>query len=103
MLIAIASTDGETVNEHFGKAERFLIFDITESQQSLIATRDCETLSTDDKSHPFDPERMGSVLETIKDCQQVYCTKIGARPQQELEKAGITPIIYSGRISSIPV
>ena len=26
--IAVVSTDGKTVNDHFGKAERFLIYDV---------------------------------------------------------------------------
>jgi len=35
MLIAVASTDGEMVNEHFGRASRFWIFDISKSQLIL--------------------------------------------------------------------
>jgi len=103
MLVAIASTDGETVNEHFGRAERFWIFEVTDSQQSLIVVRNCQPLSTGDTSHPFDPAKMATVLETIKDCERVYCTKIGDRPRRELENAGISPVIYNGAIPAIPV
>lgn len=103
MLIAVASTDGEMVNEHFGRATRFWIFDVAESKHSLIVVRNVEPLSTGDKKHPFDPERMGSLYDALKDCKRVYCTKIGERPRQELEKAGITTVIYSDAISSIPI
>ncbi|MGW8161129.1 MAG: NifB/NifX family molybdenum-iron cluster-binding protein [Desulfobulbales bacterium] len=65
--------------------------------------RNVQPLSTGDQNHPFDPERMAAVASVIKDCQRVYCTKIGDRPRQELEKLGITPIIYNDRISSIKV
>lgn len=103
MLIAVASTDGEMVNEHFGRATRFWIFDISKSQPTLIMVRNVEPLSTGDKSHSFDPERMAKTREAIKDCKRVYCTKIGDRPRLELEKTGITPFVYSDAISSIMV
>lgn len=103
MLIAVASSDGEMVNEHFGKAERFWIFDVEESKQTLIMVRNVEPLSTGEKNHPFNPERLGAICDVIKDCERVYCTKIGERPQQELEKAGIVPVIYKDSISSISI
>ena len=101
MLIAIASTDGETVNEHFGRATRFWIYDISGPEKSLIITRNVEPLSTGDKNHPFDQERLDKVTEAIKDCAKVYCTKIGDRPREELEKHGILTVIYDGAINSI--
>ncbi|MCL7489153.1 MAG: hypothetical protein M8357_13380 [Desulfobulbaceae bacterium] len=103
MLIAVASTDGEMVNEHFGRASRFWIFDISRSGRKLIMVRNVEPLSTGDKSHPFDPEKMARVGETIKDCERVYCTKIGERPKLELEKLGIETILYHDAIGSITV
>jgi len=103
MLIAIASTNGETVDEHFGKATRFWIFDVTGSQHSLIIVRNVQPLSTGDKDHPFDPERMGEITSALHDCDRVYCTKIGDRPRQELEKLGITPVIYNDAISAITI
>jgi len=101
MLIAIASTDGENVNEHFGRADRFLIYDVTPGNRILITVRDVEPLSTGDKNHPFDPERMANVAGAVKDCRMVYCVKIGDRPRQELEQLGITTIIGGRTIESI--
>lgn len=101
MRIAVVSTDGEMVNEHFGRATRFWIYDVAGPTRTLVMVRNIEPLSTGDKNHPFDAERMDSVADAIKDCQQVYCTKIGDRPREELEKRGITTIIYSDAISSI--
>lgn len=101
MLIAIASTDGETINEHFGRTNRFLIYDVSPGNQTLMTVRDVEPLSTGDKNHPFDQERLAGVTEAVKDCKLLYCTKIGDRPRQELEKLGITAIIGSRPISEI--
>ena len=103
MLVAIASTDGEMVDEHFGRATRFWVFDISGTECSLIMVRNVEPLSTGDRNHPFDPERMEEVMSAIKDCKRVYCTKIGDRPRKELEKLGIATIISNDAISSITI
>lgn len=101
MLIAIASTDGESVNEHFGRADRFLIYEVTSGTKSLITARNVKPFSTGDKSHPFDPERMAETAAAVRDCKILYCAKIGDRPREELEKLGITVIIGSGAISEL--
>jgi len=101
MLIAIASTDGENVNEHFGRAERFLIYDVSQDTQTQLLVRNVEPLSTGDKNHPFDADRMEAVTGAVKDCKLLYCAKIGDRPRQELEKFGITVIVGPRPISSI--
>lgn len=89
MLVAIASTDGVTVNEHFGRAGRFLIYDVSPGRRTLIAIREVEPLSTGDKDHQFDPQRMAGVIGTVEDCRRVCCAQIGIRPRRELEKSGI--------------
>ena len=101
MLVAIASTDGEIVNEHFGRAERFLIFDITDDKKTPLMVREVTPLSTGDKGHPFNSERMAGILESVKDCTQVYCTKIGERPQKELAQMGIETIVGKKLIAEI--
>lgn len=101
MLIAIASTDGETVNEHFGRANRFLIYDVSQGNQTLITVREVEPLSTGNKNHPFDQERLAGVSRAVQDCKLLYCTKIGDRPRQELEKIGVTAVIGFRPITEI--
>ena len=39
LRVAVASSDGKTVNEHFGQASRFLIFDIKYDLIELIEER----------------------------------------------------------------
>ena len=103
MLIAVASTNGEMVNEYFGRATRFWVFDVLESKQSLIMVRNVEPLSTGDKNHSFDFDKMAEVSWAIKDCERVYCIRIGERARLELEKLGIESIVYNDAISSITV
>lgn len=101
MQIAIASTDGETVNQHFGKADRFFIYDLAEKRLALLTVRSVTPLSTGDPNHAFDPERMAATVAAIKDCERVYCARIGERPQEELEKAGIAAVVGTGPIADI--
>jgi predicted Fe-Mo cluster-binding NifX family protein len=101
MQIAIVSTDGVNVNDHFGKAEGFLIYEAGPQGLAPIAERQVSRLSTGDQSHQFDAARFAAVAEALAGCQRVYCTRIGDRPRQELEKLGITAVIHEGAIAAI--
>ena len=101
MQIAIVSTDGKNVNDHFGKAERFLIYEITDSHMTKLAERKVAPFSSGDSSHRFNSARFEPVAEALAGCAEVYITKIGEKPRRELEKRGITPVIYEGAIDAI--
>jgi predicted Fe-Mo cluster-binding NifX family protein len=101
MQIGIVSTDGKNVNDHFGKAERFLIYEAGTAGVTKVTERKISRLSTGDKSHQFDAARFDLVAQALEGCKKVYCTRIGDRPRQELEKRGIMPVIYEGTIAGI--
>lgn len=101
MQVAIVSTDGVNVNDHFGKATRFLIYEIGPDGQSLLTVRNIETLSIGDRSHSFDQDRFKAVADALEGCKRVYCTKIGDRPADELKQLMVEPVIYQGLIANI--
>lgn len=103
MKIAIVSTDGTNVNEHFGKAEKFLVYDASDSGLKLIEERPSTPLSVGDPDHPFDSDRFGAIVDVIKDCKSVYITQIGETPATKLKEQGIEPKIFKGPINNIPV
>jgi predicted Fe-Mo cluster-binding NifX family protein len=98
--IAAVSTDGRHVDEHFGKADRFLIFDL-DDQMTLVAERPTAALSVGDPDHGFDPDKFGRIAELLTDCSKVYVTKIGTVPADKLKALGIEPVIYRGAIADI--
>lgn len=98
--VAVVSTDGIHVDEHFGKAQRFLIYDINDPA-TLVEERPTETLSVGDPNHPFDADRFNRIAALLKDCAKVYSTQIGERPAKELTALGIEPVVYSGTIADI--
>jgi predicted Fe-Mo cluster-binding NifX family protein len=98
--IAVVSTDGLNVDEHFGKADRFLIYDLKDPIE-LNEVRPTETLSVGDPDHGFDPDKFGRITALLKDCSKVYVTRIGEVPAQKLRDMGIEPVIYQGAIADI--
>ncbi|MEA3548304.1 MAG: NifB/NifX family molybdenum-iron cluster-binding protein [Thermodesulfobacteriota bacterium] len=101
MQIAIVSTDGKNVNEHFGRAESFLIYEMGEDGLTMIGETKTAPLSVGDQSHQFNQEHFDLVVNALGKCSRVYCTRIGDRPRQELEKLGIMPVIYAGVIEGV--
>jgi predicted Fe-Mo cluster-binding NifX family protein len=100
LRIAAVSTDGIHVDEHFGKAEKFSIYDVGE-QISWVEDRSTETLSVGDPDHPFDAEKFGRIASLLKDCTQVYVTQIGEVPAAKLKALGIQPVVFKGSIAEI--
>jgi predicted Fe-Mo cluster-binding NifX family protein len=98
--IAVVSTDGVTVNEHFGKADHFLIYDL-DDQMALVEKRSTETLSVGDPGHLFDADKFARISALLEDCSQVYVTNIGDTPAAKLKVLGVEPVIYAGAIADI--
>jgi len=103
MQVAIASTDGSNVDEHFGKADRFLIYEINGSNQSLVGIKVVTPYSDGNKGHDFNRSRFNSVASLLRGCEQLYCTRIGNEPADELKKLGIEPVLYEGPIENITI
>jgi len=101
MKIAVASTDGKKVDEHFGKAERFLVYELTEEGPRFVAERKVEAYSTGDRDHGFESDRFLQVADVIADCERVYVSRIGDRPAEELSLRGVKPVVYEGEIALI--
>lgn len=100
LRFAAASTDGIHVDEHFGKAKRFLIYDAGD-QLSWVEDRRTEPLSIGDRDHPFDPVKFQKIASQLRDCAKVYVTRIGDTPAAMLKALGIEPVVYEGRITEL--
>lgn len=103
MQVAIVSTDGINVDDHFGRAERFLIYEISGKSQALLSIQIVKPLTDKDPSHDFNPGKFNGITDKLTGCERLYCTRIGERPLVELKKLGITAVIYEGPIEGIKV
>ena len=100
LRIAVVSTDGANVNDHFGMAKRFLVYDCND-ETTLVEERQTESLSVGDPDHTFDAEKFARIAALLKDCAKIYITKIGDMPAAKLKEMGVEPVIYEGPIENI--
>lgn len=87
MKIAVASTNGKSIDLHFGDANRFLIYEITDGEGTFQEIREKTDIPINNHS-----ERWVASIDIIEDCKAVLCSKIGKEPIIELRKLGIKPI-----------
>lgn len=85
--IAIVSTDGKVVNEHFGRAKYFHIFEIDVNNYRYLETRNINS-SCNDESHSN--ATLDDVIEVIKDCTAIVVAKIGDGASLYMGKKGFT-------------
>jgi predicted Fe-Mo cluster-binding NifX family protein len=100
MQIAVASKTGTEVDQHFGHAQRFLVFDYASGNPQPIREVTVEPYSSADVDHPFRPEPFNAIVSALAGCKVVVTEMIGAGPKQELEKAGIKSIVTTGPIAA---
>lgn len=98
MLIAVASKSGTRIDQHFGHAERFLIYDCAAGKPRLVAEKPVEKYCSFDPDHPFREDKFGAIVSALEGCRAVITAQIGELPKQELEKRGIAAISAVGSI-----
>lgn len=98
MLIAVASKDGKEINQHFGHAERFLIYDVENGDAKLVDERTVERYCSYDPEHPLRGHLLRSIAEALDGCRAVVSAQMGEHPRGELEKLGVEPYVISGPI-----
>jgi nitrogen fixation protein NifX len=97
MKIAFATTDGKTVDEHFGRAGMFAIYEMTVSGHRFVEVRkfadgmDKSVVDTRDKG-PLHDDAVQSKVDRLADCKLVYMTEIGGPSAARLVKKGMMPM-----------
>lgn len=85
--IAFASSDRSTVDQHFGAAQAFVIFEVSARCAQLIEV--CEFIDT--AQDGFDA-KLPSKIATLAGCSAVYCLAVGASAVKQLLAAGVQPL-----------
>ena len=94
--VAIASTDGETVNQHYGKAEKFYIYSIDdEVGYDLVEERLVEPVCMDG-AHEI--SKMKESVLRFTDCRYIVVSRLGTAASSALAAAGITAMELPGSI-----
>jgi len=89
--VAVASTDGKFINEHFGRAKRFLVFEINGKEIfKFIEVRETPPVCTPDG---HDDNGLERAAELLKDCRAVLISQIGPGAAGFLQQRGIRPLV----------
>jgi len=97
MKVAFATTDGENVDEHFGRAGMFAVYEFTESGFRFVELRkfsegmDKSVVDTRDMG-PLHDNAVQGKIDRLADCKLIYLTEIGGPSAARLVKKGIMPM-----------
>ena len=97
MKIAFATTDEINVDEHFGRAGMFVIYELMKDGYKFLETRrfaegrDAAIEETKGMGQVHN-DRVQMKVDKLEDCKIIYLTEIGGPSAARLVKKGIMPI-----------
>ena len=89
VLVAIATGGEGKVNQHFGHATEFRIYEVSRSAATFVGHRRVDLYC---QGGYGEDEQLTSIVSAINDCHAVLVSRIGACPREELKAAGIEPV-----------
>jgi len=91
VLFAVATEGHGLVNQHFGHAREFLVYEGSDAGVRFIGIRKADNYCTGNDTCGDGDDKMGTILRALEGCEVVLCSRIGLGPWEALEQAGITP------------
>jgi nitrogen fixation protein NifB len=89
ILLAVATKGGGKVNEHFGHAKEFQIYEASAKGVRYVGQRRVDLYCQGGYDND---EVLPAIIDTLNDCHAVFVAKVGGCPRAELEKADIDPV-----------
>ena len=90
LKLAFASVGLQEVNQHFGLAQGFAIYEITADGSSMVEVAGFDEQKSYEPGHSED--KLTDKIELVKDCIAVYSNAVGPRAVSRLLECGIHPI-----------
>ena len=91
VLMAVATSGGGLINQHYGHATEFLIYEASPSGVRFIGHRKVDQYCVGNDSCGEKESALAGSIRALKGCEAVLCSKIGFEPWGLLEAAGIQP------------
>ncbi|OAB60326.1 nitrogen fixation protein NifB [Leptolyngbya valderiana BDU 20041] len=98
VLLAVASKGGGLVNQHFGHAKEFTIYEVDATEVKFVGHR--KILDYCQGGYGEDAALEG-IIDTISDCKAVLASKVGPCPQKKLQQAGLVVVEAYDAIESV--
>ena len=111
MRVAFATTDGVNVNEHFGRAGKFSIYEVTKEGYEFIEDRrftedgaegrdaGVESTRGDGAEHAEHEKLVEAKVDKLSDCRLIYMEQIGGPSAARLSRKGIMPMKVKETVS----
>lgn len=88
---AIATAGNGLVNEHFGHAREFLVYEVDAESIHFVGHRKAAKYCNGEEDCGDTDTVMARTIENLSDCEVLLCSRIGIDPWHKLEAAGIHP------------
>ncbi|WP_338695958.1 MULTISPECIES: nitrogenase cofactor biosynthesis protein NifB [Bradyrhizobium] len=89
VLVAVATKGSGLINEHFGHAKEFQVYEISTSGAKFVGHRRVDVYCQDGYG---EGDRLSTIIRSVNDCHAVFVAKIGGCPKSNLIRAGIEPV-----------
>jgi nitrogen fixation protein NifX len=87
--IAFASSDRKQVDQHFGAAEAFAIYELSDDDARLVEVAEFTESDTAMDGHEG---KLAGKISLLEGCAAVYCNAVGASAIKQLLGTGIQPV-----------
>lgn len=87
--IAFASADRRTVDQHFGAAEAFIVYELSGHDARLVEAVEFHDSDTGMDGHEG---KLAAKIAILAGCAAVYCNAVGASAIKQLLAAGVQPM-----------
>ncbi len=91
VLMAVATSGGGLINQHFGHAREFLVYEASADGVRFIGHRKVDQYCVGNDTCGEKESALSGSIRALKGCEAVLCSKIGFEPWGDLEAAGIVP------------
>ncbi|MDK9718189.1 MAG: dinitrogenase iron-molybdenum cofactor biosynthesis protein [Trichlorobacter sp.] len=102
MLIAVTSSDGKHIDTHFGKADRFLVYEVSTGEPALLyevqVPRYCDGAGP---GHDLMADKLAAITTGLGACRVVVTAMIGESPKEEMERLGVDIISLNGPVADV--
>jgi len=92
VLMAIATKGGGIINQHFGHATEFLVYEASDDGVRFIGPRRADQYCVGQDTCNEDESTLGRVIAALEGCEVMLSARIGLPPYEALEEAGIQPV-----------
>lgn len=94
--VAAASSDGIVINQHFGRADTFYIYEVEGTGgYRFLETRKVTPVCNGGEHNE---EELYSNISRFKDCKYIVVSRIGMGAANRMEQSGIMPMELPGMI-----